>query len=229
MTVTRNIDASVGDTVEVSGRRVGDHARRGEILEVLGEGDHAHYRVCWEDGHETVLYPGEGTTFRSPAPRTAIPPAAAELVDLLREAGVEFELLPHARTDTARGEAVALGVVPQVVAKTIVVCDENAARVRAVIPASSRLVLARVAEAAGVKTVALVRELDLVDAYPEFELGAVPPFGGPEGEPVVVDRRLAECEHVVLEAGVHDTSLRMRTEDLLTVADAKLAEIAEDD
>ncbi|MGZ4409935.1 MAG: YbaK/EbsC family protein [Gaiellaceae bacterium] len=228
MTVTRTIDASVGDTVEVSGRRVGDHARRGEILEVLGEGDRAHYRVRWEDGHETVLYPGEGTTFRGADPPTAIPPAAVELVDVLREAGVEFELLPHPRTETARGEAVALGVVPQAVAKTIVVCDETGARVRAVIPASSRLVLADVAEAIGAKTVELVHERDLVDAYPGFELGAVPPFGGPDGELAVVDRRLAESEHVVLEAGVHDTSLRMRTEDLLTVADAKLAEIAED-
>lgn len=229
MAVTRNIGASVGDTVEVSGRRVGDHARRGEILEVLGEGDHTHYRVCWKDGHETVLYPGEATTFSGPARRKAIAPVAAELVDVLREAGVEFELLPHARTDTARGEAVALGVLPQTVAKTIVVCDDTGARVRAVIPASSRLVLAEVAKAIGAKTVALVHESDLVDAYPEFELGAVPPFGGPEGELAVVDRRLAECEHVVLEAGMHDTSLRMRTDDLLTVADAKLAEIAEDD
>jgi Ala-tRNA(Pro) deacylase len=226
--VTRNIEVSVGDTVELSGRRVGDHARRGEILEVLGEEDHRHYRVCWEDGHETLLYPGEGTTFRGAAPRVAITSAAAELVDVLREAGVEFELLPHPRTETARGEAVALGVMPQTVAKTIVVCDDAGARVRAVIPASSRLVLADVAKAVGAKTVALVHEEDLIDAYPNFELGAVPPFGGPEGELAVVDRRLAEYEHVVLEAGVHDASLRLRTDDLLFVADAKLAEIAED-
>jgi Ala-tRNA(Pro) deacylase len=227
--MTRSIDVAIGDVVEVSGRRVGDHARHGEVLEVMGEGDHVHYRVRWEDGHETVLYPGEGTTVRGRPTRTAIAPAPAELVDVLREAGVQFELLPHARTETARGEAVALGVMPQTVAKTIVVCDEDGTRVRAVIPASSKLVPRLVAEAVGVESVELVRERDLADAYPDFELGAVPPFGGPAGELTVVDRRLAGCEHVVLEAGVHDTSLRMRTEDLLTVADAKLAEIAEDE
>jgi Ala-tRNA(Pro) deacylase len=220
--VTRNIEASVGDTVELSSRRVGDHARRGEILEVLGDEDRRHYEVRWEDGHETVLYPGEATTFR---PRANVP---AELLDVLREAGVEFELLAHPRTETARGEAVALGVLPQTVAKTIVVCDNAGSRVRAVIPASSRLVLANLAEAVGAQTVALIHEEDLIDAYPDFELGAVPPFGGPDGELAVVDRRLAECEHVVLEAGVHDASLRMRAEDLLIVADAKLAEIARD-
>ena len=98
---------------------------------------------------------------------------------------------------------------------------------RAVLPATSRLDAAKLADAIGVKTVVLVGEADLADAYPEFELGAVPPFGGPEGDRVVVDRRLAEVDHVVLEAGVHDTSLRLRTEDLLTVADAQLADIAE--
>jgi prolyl-tRNA editing enzyme YbaK/EbsC (Cys-tRNA(Pro) deacylase) len=56
----------------------------------------------------------------------------------------------------------------------------------------------------------------------------VPPFGGPAGDTVVIDRRLAACEHVVLDAGVHDTSLRLRAEDLISVADAQLADIATD-
>ena len=71
-------------------------------------------------------------------------------------------------------------------------------------------------------------ESELVTAYPQFELGAVPPFGGPAGDRVVVDRRLVEQEHVVLEAGVHDTSLRLRTDDLLTAADAELVDVAID-
>ena len=226
MALTRQVEASVGDTVEVSGRRVGDPGRTGEILEILGEDDHRHYRVRWEDGHETMLYPGEATTFRRKEP--TVVPVAGELVEFLREAGVEFEVLPHRRTTTAAEEAAALGIMPQVVAKTLVLADESNARVRAVLPAASRLDAAKLADAIGVKTAALVGEADLADAYPEFELGAVPPFGGPEGDRVVVDRRLAEVEHVVLEAGVHDTSLRLRTEDLLTVADAELADIVAD-
>lgn len=34
-----------GDAVVISGHRVGEHERLGEILEVLGEADHSHYRV----------------------------------------------------------------------------------------------------------------------------------------------------------------------------------------
>ena len=64
MNATQVVRAAAGDTVEMSGRRVGDHARAGEIVEVLGSADHPHYLVRWEDGHESVLYPGEAATFR---------------------------------------------------------------------------------------------------------------------------------------------------------------------
>jgi uncharacterized protein DUF1918 len=50
------------DIVRTSGRRVGDAGRTGEIVAVLGEQDHEHYHVRWEDGHESILYPGEGVT-----------------------------------------------------------------------------------------------------------------------------------------------------------------------
>jgi hypothetical protein len=50
------------DVVKTSGRRVGDAGRTGEIVAVLGEEDRVHYLVRWEDGRESILYPGEGTT-----------------------------------------------------------------------------------------------------------------------------------------------------------------------
>jgi rRNA processing protein Gar1 len=56
--------AAAGDLVEVSGRRVGDPGRTGEIVEVLGTPEHPHYLVRWEDDHTTMLYPGEGTRIR---------------------------------------------------------------------------------------------------------------------------------------------------------------------
>jgi len=51
-----------GDVVKTSGRHVGDAGRMGEVVRVLGEKDHVHYLVRWEDGRESILYPGEGTT-----------------------------------------------------------------------------------------------------------------------------------------------------------------------
>jgi hypothetical protein len=50
------------DVVKTSGRHVGDTGRTGEIVAVLGEEDHEHYLVRWEDGRESILYRSEGTT-----------------------------------------------------------------------------------------------------------------------------------------------------------------------
>ena len=221
-----------GDVVTVSGRRVGEPPRLGEILEVLGRPDHPHYRVQWEDGHESVLYPGETTTVeRRSVPRRSTPQldlAAATrlLVERLYDAGFECEVLPHRRTTTAEAEARVIGVLPQAVAKTIVARDPEGVHIRAVVPASGHVSISKLAEAVDAESVSLLSESELVSAYPQFELGAVPPFGGPGGDRVVVDRGLAEVDHVVFDAGVHDTALRMRTEDLVAVAEAELADIA---
>ena len=224
--------ASPGDLIEVTGRRVGDTSRTGEICEVLGSVERPYYRVKWDDGHETVFFPGSDTLVKHErrASRPAVEPAAGQdfLVEYLRDEHVEFELLPHRRTLTAAGEARALGVPPQETAKTVIARDENGANVRAVVLASARLDLVKLAHAVKAKEVVLLTESELAGSYPQFELGAVPPFGGPAGDRVVVDRRLADCEHVVLDAGVHDASLRLRTQDLIDVADAMLADVAKE-
>lgn len=51
-----------GDLVVVEAHRVGATQRRGEIVEVLGEGEHEHYRVRWQDQSETTLYPSNDAT-----------------------------------------------------------------------------------------------------------------------------------------------------------------------
>ena len=61
-TAIRISRAEPGDIVHTSGRHVGDAGRTGEIVAVLGEDGHVHYSVRWEDGRESLLYPGAGTT-----------------------------------------------------------------------------------------------------------------------------------------------------------------------
>ena len=50
-----------GDWLEVNG--VPSYPpRRGEILEVLGSPGHPHYRVRWDEQHESLHFPAQGTT-----------------------------------------------------------------------------------------------------------------------------------------------------------------------
>ncbi len=53
-----------GDLVIVSGHRVGESEQIGEVIEVLGDARRSHYRVRWDDGHESVFFPGSDATIR---------------------------------------------------------------------------------------------------------------------------------------------------------------------
>jgi hypothetical protein len=59
----------VGDRIEITGHAVGDAPRNGEILEVLGESGHEHFRVRWEDGHESINVPAEDAIISRPKAR----------------------------------------------------------------------------------------------------------------------------------------------------------------
>lgn len=52
--------AVAGDWLEVGGLP-GRPARRGQVLEVLGRPGHVHYRVRWDEIHESVFFPTEAT------------------------------------------------------------------------------------------------------------------------------------------------------------------------
>ena len=51
--------ARVGDWVEARGIH-GEPARRGRIDEILGDPGHEHYKVRWDEQHESIVYPADG-------------------------------------------------------------------------------------------------------------------------------------------------------------------------
>ena len=146
----------------------------------------------------------------------------------LDEGGAQYELLAHRHTESALAEAEALGVDPAEVGKTLVLRVPEG-YIRAVIPANCRVDVRKVRSlvGGGKKQVHLATEEDLTRDYPEFDLGAVPPVGGAQNR-VIVDRRLAERDSVVVEAGSHEQSVRIPTAELVRVARAEVVDICED-
>jgi len=148
-----------------------------------------------------------------------------DVTRLLEETGIDFDVLEHARTERAADEATALGVGREEVAKTLVLVAPGG-NVRAVLAASERIDLRKVGDVLGIsgKNVHLASEDDLAREYPDFELGAVPPLGGREDR-VIVDERLAGRDSVVLEAGSHQKSVRLKVGDLVRLTRAEVADI----
>jgi Ala-tRNA(Pro) deacylase len=153
----------------------------------------------------------------------------ADLTNVLDQAGFEYDLLSHPHTDSAAGEAEALGLPPHAVGKTLVL-DAPEGHVRAVLPASERIDLRKVRELLeGGKSIHLASEDELARDYPDFELGAVPPFGGASRDRVLVDVRLTEQHSLVLEAGAHNRSIRLETADLLKLTEAEVVDICKEE
>lgn len=52
------MQAVVGDQIVIESPMLDTPRRRGEVVEVIGQGDRQHYRVRWDDGHESVFFAG---------------------------------------------------------------------------------------------------------------------------------------------------------------------------
>ena len=48
----------------MTAHHVGESERIGEILEVLGDAEHPHFRVRWDDDRETIFYPSNDSVIR---------------------------------------------------------------------------------------------------------------------------------------------------------------------
>ena len=95
------------------------------------------------------------------------------------------------------------------------------------LPASERISTAKLAVVLDErrKAIQLAPEESLRSDYAEFEYGAVPPIGGAHADRVIVDTHVAEHDSVVLEAGLHDDSIRIATQDLIKLAAAEVADL----
>jgi RimK family alpha-L-glutamate ligase len=59
--------AQPGDEILITGHAVGDAPKAATIVEVMGEPGHQRFRVRWEDGHESIFFPGDDAVIRHPA------------------------------------------------------------------------------------------------------------------------------------------------------------------
>jgi hypothetical protein len=71
MQLKSKLTAEPGDVVVVHGHSTGEPERTGVILEVLGASGHEHYRVRWDEEHESLFWLGSDATIRPGARRKA--------------------------------------------------------------------------------------------------------------------------------------------------------------
>ena len=153
--------------------------------------------------------------------------ALQALTGFLDDQGIGYRVLSHDPTFTAGDEALAAGVEPASMVKTLVLRARDEFLIAA-IPANRTLDLerARVAMRASPQ-LRLATEQEIADEFPQFEVGAIPPLG--IRVPEVIDIRLLYRERVACAAGDHRHSVLVDPRDIVGLAEPRVADICRHD
>lgn len=148
------------------------------------------------------------------------------LHNFLDERHGHYTALTHDRTFTAHQTANAAHIGHQHFAKTVMLKVDGKLAMM-VMPASYRIDLVRLSRALGGRLVELALESEFRDAFPDCELGAMPPFGHLYGMPVYVDSRLTGRTEIAFNAGSHTDVVRMPYDEFERLAQPQLLWLAQ--
>jgi Ala-tRNA(Pro) deacylase len=130
------------------------------------------------------------------------------LKDYLQREHVTYRVIDHGTAYTAQRTAEVTHLDTHAFAKTVlVVLDGKLAM--AVVPASHRLDLDLLKQAAHANDARLADESEFGSRFADCEVGAMPPFGNLYGLDVLVDKSLAEHEFIAFNAGSHSEVIRL--------------------
>jgi Ala-tRNA(Pro) deacylase len=148
-----------------------------------------------------------------------------KLRDFLDKEGVKYVNIGHSPAYTAQEIAASAHVPGKDLAKTVMV-KLDGRMAMAILPAAFAVDFDLLARAAGVAKAGLASEEEFRGAFPECELGAMPPFGNLYEMEVYADKRLKEDEHIAFNAGSHMELVKLSYADFERLVKPKTAEFA---
>ena len=102
-------------------------------------------------------------------------------------------------------------ILPMSLAKGVVLEDHEGRHLMAVLPANAKVSLSVLNEELEAKY-HLVKEQEVYRLFEDCEHGAIPPVGNIYHMAMVCDQFLTELDHVYLEAGDHETLIKLDKE-----------------
>ena len=146
----------------------------------------------------------------------------------LREERVPFEVRHHPRAVTAQEVAASEHVPGKLLAKTVMVLADGEMLMLA-LPAPYQVDMEKVGPQLGAQEVRLAREEEFEGAFPDCEVGAMPPFGNLYDLPVYVEETLAEDETIVFRACTHTDTMSVTYADFDRLVEPTVAKFARSD
>jgi len=146
----------------------------------------------------------------------------------LKERGVAYEEQHHLEVFTAQQVAQCEHVSGHRLAKVVVVLADGRP-VELILPASRRVVLARLAAILGARDVRLASEREMDQIFNDCETGAIPPLRHWKDVAVVMDATMRVAGDIVFQAGTHEDTIRLKFNDWFALVNPRVESFTEPD
>ncbi|MBR0515489.1 MAG: Cys-tRNA(Pro) deacylase [Eubacterium sp.] len=140
---------------------------------------------------------------------------------------IKYESHSYDPDPTKTGEEIAatLGEVPERVFKTLVTEGKTGQHYVFVVPVKAELDLKKAAKAAGEKSIAMIKQKDLLPLT-GYVHGGCSPVGMKKHFPTFIHETAVTLEKIYVSAGKVGFQIELLPEDLIKAADCKVADIA---
>ena len=139
----------------------------------------------------------------------------------LDEHGIKYLVITHSPAFTAQEIAARMHIPGRELAKAVVVKEPQGLAL-VVLRAQDRVDLGSIGGDAR-----LASEEEFRNAFPDCEVGAMPPMGNLYGIPTLVDEALSRDEEIVFNAGTHTEAIRLDFSDFVAVTKPRIGRFAE--
>lgn len=148
---------------------------------------------------------------------------SSKLKSYLDNEHIQYEVAEHPLSYTASETAANQHVPGKQMVKSVIIKSKDKF-IMCVLPAIHLIDFDKLKKAIGSKDIKLADEDEIAKLFPDYDVGAEPPFGQLAGLTVYADAALEDDEDIVFNAGTHTEVIRMKFEDYKQLVKPTIAE-----
>lgn len=136
---------------------------------------------------------------------------STRLNQFLSDQHIAYQTVNHSHSNSSLHSAVAASIPLMHLAKSVVLEDHQGHHLMAVLPANAKISFSALNDELNANY-HMVKERQVYHMFEDCEHGAIPPIGNAYHMGMVYDQALADLDHVYIEAGDHQTLIKLDQE-----------------
>ena len=148
-----------------------------------------------------------------------------KIQDYLEKEKIAYKTSHHNTAYTALEVAGAEHIPGKQMVKSVIVKTGDNTYLMCVLPAIHLIDFEKLKKVSQLYDLRLAEEEEIAKIFPDYEIGAEPPFGHLHGLKVFADSILEEDEEIAFNAGTHTDVVRIKFKDFKRVVNPRIADI----